>query len=171
MSEPVFFWLQDEKPYGVFSQWAPSPFIDKDGLRWENMEQFFMAMKAKTFNDKKTYDLLRKTSSPKSCKALGRQVSSFNESKWKKKSMMVAYVGNMMKYNQNEDLKALLLGTGERPLYESSPRDFVWGIGLTAVDAATIPPSQYPGANCLGKTLMKVRASLRGSPESDTSNI
>ena len=159
-SNPIFFWLQGELPYGCFSQWYSSEFKDKDGLVWKNVEQFFMAMKAKTFGDLDTYNKLRLTSDPRQCKSIGRQVSSLNENKWRKKAMMVAYIGNMMKFEQNPDLKRLLLSTGSSPLYEASPFDFIWGIGLSAHTAKELNEEEYPGLNQLGKTLMKVRATI-----------
>lgn len=161
--EPVFFWQQHEQPYGVFCQWYPSKFTDKEGILWQNMEQFIMGMKAKEFNDQVSYDRIRKDSTPRKCKAIGRQVANFSEKVWKKKAPMLAYIGNCMKFEQNENLKKTLLSTGDRPLYEASPVDFIWGIGLDAQRAATCDPKDYPGTNILGKALMKVRKTLANS--------
>ena len=55
------------------------------------------------------------------------------------------------KFTQNEDLKAVLLSTGERELRERAPRDKFWGDGGKRGD----------GMNMMGKILMSVREELR----------
>ena len=156
--DAVYFWKQDEKPYGVLCQWFPSRFTDKEGTVWENMEQYIMAMKAKEFKDNASYDRIRRENNPKTCKAIGREVAHFNDKVWKKKAPMLAYIGNCMKFEQNPALKRVLLSTGDRPLYEASPYDKIWGIGLDAEQAANWDPKhEFPGTNLLGKALMKVR--------------
>lgn len=54
------------------------------------------------------------------------------------------------KFSQNENLKNLLLLTGEKKIIEDSPRDKFWGIG-----------GKGNGHNHLGKILMEVRTLLR----------
>ena len=58
---------------------------------------------------------------------------------------------NKPKYEQNKDLKKLLLSTGNKMLVEASPYDDYWGIG-----------KEFNGENKLGKILMKVREKLGG---------
>lgn len=160
---PVFFWRQNEIPYGVFCQWYPSRFTDQNGVVWQNMEQYIMGKKAELFKDQRSYDRIRQDSTPSRCKAVGRQVSNFDEKIWKKKAPLLAYIGNSMKFEQNIKLREILLSTGERPLYEASPLDRIWGIGLDAKLAAGSDPNEFPGTNLLGKALMKVRAKLQNA--------
>jgi ribA/ribD-fused uncharacterized protein len=54
--------------------------------------------------------------------------------------------GLRAKFSQNEDLKKLLLETGDVVLHEDSPTDMVWGV---------------KGEDRLGKLLMQVRSELR----------
>ena len=61
----------------------------------------------------------------------------------------------LAKFEQNEDLKRILLGTGERLLREHTPRDKFWGDG----------GQKGNGKNMLGKLLMTVREELRGAEE------
>lgn len=56
------------------------------------------------------------------------------------------------KFNQHEDLRALLLGTGDQPIVEDAIADPYWGWG----------PSKT-GENKLGRILMFVRSMLRRS--------
>ena len=66
----------------------------------------------------------------------------------------------MFKFAQNEALKGLLEGTGERELVEASPSDRVWGIGFVREEAERRRGEW--GENLLGKALMTVRERLRG---------
>jgi len=54
------------------------------------------------------------------------------------------------KFDQNDDLKAILLATGDRELREHTPRDKFWGDG----------GKKGNGKNMLGKLLMSVREEL-----------
>ena len=63
------------------------------------------------------------------------------------------------KFDQNDDLKAILLATGDRELREHTPRDKFWGDG----------GKKGNGKNMLGKLLMSVREELR-EPDGDSSN-
>ena len=65
-------------------------------------------------------------------------------------------------------LAAYLLGTGQRVIVEASPYDAIWGIGLTAHDAAANDPTQWRGLNLLGFVLMVVREQLLASTEVQT---
>ena len=70
--------------------------------------------------------------------------------------------GNLAKFEQHDDLRDYLLGTGDRVLGEASPVDRVWGIGLSRDDPAASDPSRWRGHNLLGFALMRVRDMLRG---------
>lgn len=78
---------------------------------------------------------------------------------WKKNADRVVEDANYFKFSQNEDLREVLLDTGERMLVEASPDDKIWGIGFNSEDAEG-RESEW-GNNGLGKALMKVRERLR----------
>lgn len=133
----------------------------EDGVMWNNAEQYFMASKAKLFNDNDAYRRIRQYSNPAKCKEEGRLVKNYNEQIWQKNINHVLYKGNYAKFKQNSELKALLLSTGDNGLYEASPYDFRCGIGMSALNAAKVSPDEFPGKNWLGKALMKVRRKLQ----------
>lgn len=164
---PIFFWRQNEIPFGVFCQWYPSRFTDQNGVEWQNMEQYIMGMKAELFKDQRSYDRIRRDSTPSKCKAVGRQVANFDEKIWKRKAPLLAYIGNCMKYEQNTKLRKILLSTRDQPLFEASPIDKIWGIGLDAKSAAECDPDDFPGTNLLGKALVKVRTKLQSINENN----
>ena len=66
----------------------------------------------------------------------------------------------MLKFTQASDLKKMLLDTNPKTLVEASPRDFVWGVGLSEDDPLILEPKNWLGPNLLGKTLMIVRGEL-----------
>ena len=70
--------------------------------------------------------------------------------------------GNYHKFTISEDaenLRAMLLGTGNRELVEASAMDRVWGIGYSESNADQNRVRW--GENLLGKALVRVRERLR----------
>lgn len=96
---------------------------------------------------------------PSRAKALGRQVRSFDVKIWQQHADRVVTEANYYKFSQDEELKAVLLGTGDRVLVEASPEDRIWGIGFDAEHAEGREDEW--GENRLGKALMEVRRRLR----------
>jgi ribA/ribD-fused uncharacterized protein len=58
-----------------------------------------------------------------------------------------------------ENLRRMLLATGERELVEASPFDRIWGLGFAEKDAQR--NRHRWGQNLLGRALMDVRTRLR----------
>jgi ribA/ribD-fused uncharacterized protein len=150
----VFFWN------GWPSQWHPATF-DVDGVTYSCAEQYMMAEKARLFGDTATLELILRADHPREHKALGRQVTGFDEARWNGVCREIVYRGNMAKFGQNADLRELLLATGDKTLVEASPKDRIWGIGLAADDPRATNRSAWRGKNWLGEALMRVRADLR----------
>lgn len=151
----IFFWN------GPLSNWWWSPFDDtivEKQLHFESVEQFMMATKAYIFADFDIFDKIMKENDPKYQKALGRSVRNFDDVVWKKYARRLVYRGIYSKFNQNPELKALLLSTGDKILVEASPYDHVWGIGVH-FDKVTL--NNWQGQNWLGQILMRVRKDLR----------
>ena len=149
----VFFWS------GWPSQWYPARFA-VDGVTYSCTEQYMMAEKARLFGDRDTLRQILATTDPAEQKALGRCVTPFDEARWTGKCREVVYRGNLAKFGQNDDLRALLLATGTKTLVEASPKDRIWGIGLAADDPRATKRSAWRGKNWLGEELMRVRAEL-----------
>ncbi len=149
----VFFWS------GWPSQWYPARFA-VDRVTYSCTEQYMMAEKARLFGDGDTLRQILATTNPAEQKALGRCVTPFDEARWTAKCREVVYRGNLAKFGQNDDLRALLLATGTKTLVEASPKDRIWGIGLAADDPRATKRSAWRGKNWLGEELMRVRAEL-----------
>ena len=70
------------------------------------------------------------------------------------------YEGLYGKFSQNEQLKKLLLSTGDAILAECAVRDMIWGIGLSMRDPDRLDQRKWRGQNLLGYTLMMVRRKI-----------
>lgn len=152
----VYFWRENERPYGCFSQWYFSPFTDGE-LTFNCCEQYMMFIKAILFND---YDIANKIMNeklPKNQKKLGRKVKNFNPDKWNFYKESIVYMANYYKFTQNDELKKILLST-KCNIYEASPYDKIWGIGITKRQAEN--GFKHNGQNLLGIALMNVRNDL-----------
>ena len=145
---------------GCLSQWWPAAFT-VDGLTYPSAEHFMMAAKAELSGDADMAVRIRQAPHPAAAKALGRQVRGFSEERWAERRFEVVVTGNLAKFGQDRDLRAFLLGTGDRVLVEASPQDRIWGIGLAAHDERAASPERWLGLNLLGFALMEVRHRLR----------
>jgi ribA/ribD-fused uncharacterized protein len=162
----LFFWGHTPQPRQThvgrecLSQWYPSRFV-VDGIAFATAEHFMMQRKALLFADAATAARIIEAPHPGEAKALGRAVRGFDEGVWKRERLEIVVAGNLAKFSQNPMLRAFLLSTKECVLVESSPRDAIWGIGVSESDPAARLPLQWRGLNLLGFALMRVRASLR----------
>lgn len=164
----IFFWGHQPSPDGsvtksCFSQWWDGHRFQVDGVHYRTAEHWMMAEKARLFSDPAILDQILAAANPAVAKKLGRSVAGFDELAWKEARWDIVVRGNVAKFGQNPDLKAFLLGTGERVLVEASPRDRIWGIGLGANHQDAENPSRWRGENLLGFALMETRARLRHS--------
>ncbi len=152
----VYFWGA-KKPYGCFSQWFISPFTDGEN-KFNCCEQYMMFIKAILFQDFTTAQKILDEKIPKKQKELGRKVKNFNTTKWNEFKESIVFMGNYYKFNQNLDLKKILLSTSSK-IYEASPYDKIWGIGITKKQADN--GIKHKGQNLLGIALMTVREELK----------
>jgi ribA/ribD-fused uncharacterized protein len=148
---------------GCLSQWWPVTFL-VGGLSYPSAEHYMMAAKARLFGDAESAERIRRAAGPAAAKALGRQVTGFDEERWAAGRLDVVVTGNLAKFGQHGDLRQFLLSTGDRVLVEASPSDTVWGIGMDAADERATSPDRWTGLNLLGFALMEVRQRLRTGP-------
>lgn len=144
---------------GYLSNWYPSLFtIDKK--TFSSVEQFMMYRKAICFGDEVAATNIFSTDDASQIKALGREVSNYDEHIWNGIRQIVVYEGLLAKFLQNEDLKDKLKSTGEAILAECAVKDLIWGVGLSMTDPDRFDKTKWKGKNLLGYTLMMVRERL-----------
>ena len=68
---------------------------------------------------------------------------------------------NFAKFSQNEDLKKMLLDTGDAWLVECAHSDTVWACGIRLNEDERFDSGKWRGQNILGFALMEVRSILR----------
>ena len=146
---------------GYLSNWYLSNF--KIGsTQFSSMEQYMMYQKAIVFNDTKSAKKILETTDVSKIKALGRQVSNYNDKYWNGVRQIIIYKGLLEKFSQNKDSKKRLMNTGNDILAECAVQDKIWGIGLSMKDVNRWDMEKWRGENLLGFALMMVREELRG---------
>jgi ribA/ribD-fused uncharacterized protein len=159
----IFFWGHQKPKIGInkscFSQWYESSFIS-DGILYSTAEHFMMAEKAKLFSDNNALTKIIKAKEPGKAKRIGREIKNFNEETWLRNRFEIVINANLLKFEQNLELKEFLLKTGDRVLVEASPVDTIWGIGLASDNPKIEDPNAWKGLNLLGFALMVVRTTL-----------
>ncbi|MEU6240420.1 NADAR family protein [Streptomyces sp. NPDC047024] len=162
----LHFWGHRPRPDGTvgtgcLSQWWPAPFT-VDGVEYATAEHWMMAAKARLFEDAEAERQVLASAHPAQAKKAGRLVRGFDEAIWARERFGIVVEGSVHKFAAHEELRAFLLGTGERVLVEASPVDRVWGIGLAADDERAGDPERWRGPNLLGFALMAARERLGG---------
>ncbi|MDN3238768.1 NADAR family protein [Glycomyces tritici] len=147
---------------GCLSQWWPASFSE-DEHRFASAEHYMMAHKAWLFDDDAGARKILAAGHPGEAQSLGRKVRGFDQRTWEAERFGIVVRANLAKFGQHDDLRAYLLGTGDRVLVEASPRDRIWGIGLGETDPLAASPHTWKGLNLLGFALMQTRAQLAAS--------
>ena len=80
-------------------------------------------------------------------KKFGRMVKNFNVDVWERNCREIVKKGNFAKFSQSNQLMEYLLGTGNKILVEASPKDTIWGIGLSEDSPKACNPHLWRGEN------------------------
>lgn len=155
----VTFWSEKNSRVGMYSQWYLAP-MTIDGQSFNCCEQWMMYSKAILFKDLDVANKILATNDPRTIKALGRTVKNFDSAIWDENKFQLVYKGNLSKFSQHEELKTILLATGNKLLIEASPYDKIWGVGLSYDDQRILDTDTWLGENLLGKAIMQVREVL-----------
>lgn len=162
MRNNVIAFYHETDEYGCFSNWYPSPF-EYAGTKYSSSEQFMMFQKVMMFGQYVLGQKILETDDPKEQKHLGRtHFPEFNAEVWDRNCYTIVKRGILAKFQQNEDIKQVLLDTGNSVLVEASPLDRIWGVGIGVKKAADV--RTWQGRNLLGRALMEVREDLKVIP-------
>lgn len=139
--------------YREFSNYYISRFV-YDNILWDSVEAAFQAQKSLDTEIRKQFASL----TPGQAKSRGRKVLLRPD--WETVKYNLMYKICLEKFKQNEDLKEILLSTGDALLVENTTgwHDNIWGC-CTCARCRVANTSK----NLLGVTLMRVRAALGGT--------
>ena len=140
----LFYSVSDE--HGEFSNFAPYP-IRLGGKLWPTSEHYFQAQK---FDDAGDREAIRKAKGPMLAARMGRDRKRKLRRDWESAKVDVMTDAVRAKFTQHDDLRAMLLATGDAKLVEHTENDDYWGDG-----------GDSGGRNMLGQVLMRVRDELR----------
>jgi ribA/ribD-fused uncharacterized protein len=150
MTEParsVINFYSTTGPHGCFSNFSAHP-IRVNGKRWPTSEHFFQAQK---FAGTEHEEQIRLAKSPMIAARMGRDRKRPLRRDWESVKDDIMLEAVRAKFTQHEELKAILLETGDALLVEHTANDSYWGDG-----------GDGSGRNMLGRILMRVRDELRG---------
>ena len=140
----------------VFSNHFDCIFV-VDGVTFHSSESYYMYYKALySYN----YEIAEQILSLKSAalvKKLGSNLPGHNTKKWRKICILVMSIANWYKYNQNPELKRILLSTRGILLVEASRSDQYWSCGLEMHSKDIVDKKKWRGLNVLGRILMSIR--------------
>jgi ribA/ribD-fused uncharacterized protein len=119
-----------------------------DGLSYPGPEQYFQLQKSVGTPDEEKAKLLMKNANPDQAYGIGRSCQMRPD--WEDQKDMVMFKALTAKFTQQDDLKQLLLETGENLLVQLKPNDGYWGTG---------PDGR--GKNKHAEILMMVRNTIR----------
>ena len=125
----------DVAPLGLFRD---SPFchlqkreVEIEGKKFNSCEQFIQAKKAIMFGDMNTWNKIMKETNPKVMKQRAKEIRNVQEDVWNGALFDIYTQANYHKFQQNTDLKVLLLSTGNKLLVQCNDVAKPPRIGLT----------------------------------------
>ena len=142
----IAFYSAKEKPYGCFSNFSPHGFV-LDDLYWPTSEHYFQAQK---FAGTHHVEAVRQARGAKMAARMGRSRQRPLREDWEEVKESVMRRAVLAKFRTHDDIRAILLSTGDEAIVENAPGDYYWGCGKTGT-----------GLNRLGHILMETRAILR----------
>src|SRR5262245_13970127 len=138
--------------YGCFSNFVGYP-VRIGKKTWPTSEHYFQGQK---FKDLETEESIRKAKSPMIAARMGRDRKKPLRRDWESVKVGVMRDVVRAKFTQHDDIRQVLLSTGDAKLVEHTENDFYWGDG-----------GDGRGKNMLGRILMEVREELRHAAADD----
>lgn len=132
--------------YGCFSNFSRHSF-EVNGKQYKTSEHYFQSKK---FEGTSHEDDVINAPTAMECAKIGRDRNRPLRNDWEQIKDDIMREAIRFKFTNHEDIKEILLSTGEDELVEDSPIDYYWGIGADGT-----------GKNMLGKLLMELRTDLK----------
>ena len=149
-------YLSDFHPFSIFYQ---SEFT-VDGRTYAHAMQYITHRKASLFNDEVMCTKILQTTDPKEIRAL--KPKNFHFRTWCDNVEEITNEAMLHKFSQNEELKEMLLETGDLYIGEAVQQP-IWGTGIKLISRNALNRDMWFGSNVCGNALMYVRDKLRNS--------
>jgi ribA/ribD-fused uncharacterized protein len=114
---------------------------------WPTSEHYFQAQK---FEDVEHQEKIRQTKSPMIAARMGRDRKKPLRRDWESVKVAVMREVVRSKFKQHDDIRNILLSTGDAKIVEHTENDSYWGDG-----------GDGSGKNMLGQILMEIREELK----------
>ena len=154
---------QDKAAFYTASSPLSNHFIasfEHEGTTFNCGEQFIMAKKAQSCNDHESEKAIMNETSPAKQKQIGKSLKNFNQAQWQDSATEILTPGLLAKFEQCSQCKDMLLKTDNRTIFEASPHDKYWGIGMSLFSKDIWNVESHTGSNVMGKILMQIRSKL-----------
>ena len=145
MSKVINFYHNGED-FGEFSNFASHP-IELGGKTCPTSEHYFQAQQ---FPGTEHEEAVRCAELPRKAAKIGRDCDRPLRADWEAVKDEVMRVAVRAKFTQHEELRRMLIDTGDATIVEYTRNDFYWSDG-----------GDGTGRNMLGRILMEIRGQLR----------
>ena len=151
----ILYFERDRDAFRFLSHFHPAA-IELDGFVWPSAEHAYQSHKSL---DRDYVQAIREAESPGKAKRLASypakrswfiQHDKKPRPDWNDVKLDIMRRIDLAKFTQNDDLRELLLATGDAQLVEDSQSEPFWGIGKDG-----------KGSNWAGRVLMEIREKLR----------
>lgn len=157
MTEIYFY--STKSPFSNFYKVKPDGFVH-EGVSLPTAEHHLMYQKSLLMGDQNSANNIMEAKRALQAKRLGRKVRPWNQGIWEanREDIMTNILVSKFKH---PSMLTHLKATGNAILYEASPSDKIWGIGVSVKSAEVGAP--HNGRNLLGKCLMRAREILNNN--------
>ncbi len=138
------------------SNFYPHAFWYED-VKLDTSEHHLMRKKALLMGDHETASLISRAPTPLAAKRLGRKVRPWNQGLWEDHCDQIMEDILVAKFASTHAMREYILDI-EGHFYEASPKDKIWGIGISVKQAREGKP--HNGQNKLGRALDRARARI-----------
>ena len=157
---------EDSNTIGFFGELCPfSNFYEAEfiwnGHIYHSSEQYIQHQKAKFCGDAAAVNEILSCKTALQSKRASRNIDNYRLDDWIKFAETECIKGLTAKFDQNPNLRKLLINTGDKKLIECS-WDGVWGTGCPLNRTDCLNPDNWESEGLLGKLLMAVRERLKG---------
>jgi len=142
----IRFYLKRD-PYGCFSNFAPYP-VEIDGKKWATTEHYYQAQR---FAGTEYEEVIREIKTPFQAKVVAKSGVYTRRKDWFDVKFDIMMKAVRAKFKQHNDLRDILVSTGNAILKEHTDLDHYWADG-----------GDGSGRSRLGEVLMIIRSSFPG---------